>query len=65
MDPKERFVPRGRRVTRIFLAAVAAVTLLAVSMPGAALGVARSWMSTTTAVTSTVAAGWSNPLLLS
>jgi hypothetical protein len=41
MDPMVRTVPRGRRVTRIFLAAVAAVTLLAVSMPGAALGVGQ------------------------
>lgn len=41
MDPRVRTVPRGRRVTRIFLAAVAAVTLLAVSMPGAALGVGQ------------------------
>ncbi|MBA3435729.1 MAG: M36 family metallopeptidase [Chloroflexi bacterium] len=41
MDPRVRAVPRGRRMTRIFLAAVAAVTLLAVSMPGAALGVGQ------------------------
>nr|MBA3852607.1 hypothetical protein [Chloroflexota bacterium] len=41
MDRKERFLPRGRRVSRIFLAAMAAVTLLAVSMPGAALGVGQ------------------------
>ncbi len=41
MDPKERFVPRGRRVTRLFLAAASAVMLLAVAMPGAALGVGQ------------------------